>query len=100
LQGRLALLEKRLVGTPWFDGETFSLVDAVFGPAFRYFDVIDEVGDFGIFANTPKIVQWRKNLRQRPSIQNAVSADYPQLLRDFLRKKGAYLSQLEARKAA
>jgi glutathione S-transferase len=78
LEGRLAVLEKRLVGTPWFD----------------------EIGDFGIFASTPKIVRWRNNLRQRASIRNAVSADYPQLLRDFLRKKGAYLSQLEARKAA
>ena len=100
LEGRLALLEKRLVGTPWFDGEKFSAVDAVFGPAFRYFDIIDEIGNFGIFANTPKIVQWRKSLRQRPSIQTAVSADYPQALRDFLKKKGAYLSHLEARKAA
>jgi glutathione S-transferase len=100
LKTRLALLEKRLVGTPWFDGKQFSLVDAVFGPAFRYFDIIDEIGNFGIFADTPKIVQWRKNLRQRPSIQNAVSADYPQALRAFLKKKGAYLSQLEARKAA
>jgi glutathione S-transferase len=100
LQGRLVVLEQRLVGAPWFDGETFSLVDAVFGPAFRYFDVIDEIGDFGIFAKTPKIVRWRSNLRQRASILNAVSADYPQLLRHFLKKKGAYLSQLEARKAA
>ena len=25
LEGRLALLEKRVVGTPWFDGEKFSL---------------------------------------------------------------------------
>ena len=32
---------------PWFDGENFSLVDAVFGPVFRYFDVFDEIGDFG-----------------------------------------------------
>jgi glutathione S-transferase len=100
LAGRLAVLEPRLVGTPWFDGDNFSLVDAVFGPAFRYFDVIDEIGDFGIFESTPKIVRWRQNLRQRASIRNAVSADYPQLLRDFLKKKGAYLSQLEARKAA
>jgi glutathione S-transferase len=100
LEGKLALLEKRLVGAPWFDGEKFSLVDAVFGPAFRYFDVIDEIGDFGIFANKPKLVQWRKNLQLRPSIQSAVSADYAALLRAFLAKKGAYLSQLEARKAA
>ena len=89
-----------LVGTPWFDGESFSLVDAVFGAAFRYFDVIDEIGDFGIFANTPKIVRWRNVPPAAASIRNAVSADYPQLLRDFLKKKGAYLSQLEARKAA
>jgi glutathione S-transferase len=100
LEARLALLEKRLIGTPWFDGEKFSLVDAVFGPAFRYFDIIDEIGNFGIFANTPKIVQWRKNLQKRPSIRTAVSSDYPQALRDFLKRKGAYLSQLEARKAA
>jgi glutathione S-transferase len=100
LEGRLALLEKRLVATPWFDGESFSLVDAVFGPAFRYFDVIDAIGDFGIFANKPKLVQWRKQLAARPSIQNAVSADYNALLRAFLAKKGAWLSKLEARKAA
>ena len=100
LEGRLALLEKRLIGTPWFDGKKFSLVDAVFGPAFRYFDVIDAIGDFGIFANKPKLVQWRKNLAARPSIRNAVSADYPSLLRAFLKKKASYLSQLEARKAA
>jgi glutathione S-transferase len=99
LEGRLALLEKRLVG-PWFDGEAFSLVDAVFGPAFRYFDVIDEIGDFGIFANKPKLAQWRKQLAVRPSIRNAVSADYNASLRAFLAKKRAWLSQLEARKAA
>jgi glutathione S-transferase len=64
LESRLALLERRLVGT-WFDGEKFSLVDAVFGPAFRYFDVIDEIGDFGIFTNKPKLVQWRKRLGAR-----------------------------------
>jgi glutathione S-transferase len=100
LEARFALLEQRLVGGPWFAGEKFSLVDAAFGPAFRYFDVIDEIGDFGIFANKPKLVQWRKALAARPSIRAAVSADYPSLLRAFLKKKGSYLSQLEARKAA
>jgi glutathione S-transferase len=100
LEGRLMLLEKRLVGAPWFDGEKFSLVDAVFGPAFRYFDVFDEIGDFGVFADKPKLVRWRKRLSARESIRAAVSTDYNALLRAFLQKKGSYLSQLEARKAA
>ncbi len=49
LKGKFARLEARLKG-PWFDGEYFSLVDAVFGPVFRYFDAFDRIGDFGILA--------------------------------------------------
>src|SRR5262249_29157477 len=48
LEARFARLEARTVATPWFDGAGFSLVDAVFGPVFRYFDVFDTIGDFGI----------------------------------------------------
>ena len=97
---RFARLEKRLVAAPWFDGESFSLVDAVFAPAFRYFDVFDEIGDFGILANKPKIARWRKILRERPSVRNAVSADYHDLLLAFMKKHGSYLSQLDRRAAA
>jgi glutathione S-transferase len=48
LEARFARLETRIVAAPWFDGESFSLIDAVFGPVFRYFDVFDGIGDFGI----------------------------------------------------
>jgi glutathione S-transferase len=101
LEQKFARLEQRVVA-PWFDGEKFSLVDAVFGPVFRYFDVFDEIGDFGILANKPKLAQWRKNLAARPSVRGAVSADYPALLRDFIDKRQSWLSQLQAdkRKAA
>src|SRR5580765_2757072 len=37
LEQRFARLEERSAATPWFDGATFSLVDTVFGPVFRYF---------------------------------------------------------------
>ena len=40
LEQRFARLEERIVAAPWFDGGNFSLVDAVFGPVFRYFDVV------------------------------------------------------------
>ncbi len=39
---------------PFFAGESFSLVDAVFAPIFRYFDVFDEFIDLAVFAKTPK----------------------------------------------
>jgi len=44
----IAKLEARVAAAPWFDGEDFSLVDAVFGPVFRYFDVFDEIADLTI----------------------------------------------------
>lgn len=101
LAQKFARLEARFAA-PWFDGKTFSLVDAVFGPVFRYFDVFDEIGDFGILADKPKLAQWRKNLAARPSVRSAVSADYPALLRYFVDKRQSWLSQLQAdrRKAA
>ena len=64
LEQRFARLEARVAAAPWFDGENFSLVDAVFGPVFRYFDVFDEIADFGILADKPKLARWRKRSRR------------------------------------
>src|SRR4030088_1534758 len=100
LEQRFARLEARIKASPWFDGENFSLVDAVFGPVFRYFDVFDEIADFGILAGKPKLARWRKSLAARPSVRAAVSADYPTLLRDFIDRRNSWLSGLQARAAA
>jgi glutathione S-transferase len=100
LEQRFARLETRVAAAPWFDGEGFSLVDAVFGPVFRYFDVFDEIADFGILAGKPKLARWRKSLSARHSVRGAVSADYPALLRDFLDRRNSWLSDLQARAAA
>jgi glutathione S-transferase len=97
---RFARLETRVVAAPWFDGENFSLVDAVFGPVFRYFDVFDEIDDFGILAGKPKLARWRKSLATRPSVRAAVRSDYPALLRDFLTRRNSWISHLQARAAA
>ena len=100
LEQRFARLEARVAASPWFDGESFSLVDAVFGPVFRYFDVFDEIGDFGILAGKPKLERWRKALASRPSVRTAVRSDYPALLRDFIDRRNSWLSRLQARAAA
>ena len=96
LEQKFARLERRLVAFPWFDGARFALVDAVFGPVFRYFDVFDEIGDFAILGGKPKLAQWRNSLAARPSVRSAVSADYPALLRDFIDRRPSWLSRLQA----
>lgn len=78
---------------PYFAGPRFSMVDAVFGPIFRYFDVFEAIDDFGFFAHTPKLRAWRAALAQRPSVCTAVRADYPALLRGFLLARQSALSR-------
>src|SRR3954451_3030710 len=100
LEQRFARLETRVAASPWFDGESFSLVDAVFGPVFRYFDVFDEIAHFGILNGKPKLARWREALSARPSVRSAVSADYPALLRDFIARRNSWLSHLQSSRVA
>src|SRR6478752_1801138 len=95
LEQRFARLEARVAASPWFDGAEFSLVDAVFGPVFRYFDVCDEIADFGILAGKPNIARWRRHLAERASVRDAVRADYPALLREFIERRNSWLSGLQ-----
>jgi glutathione S-transferase len=91
LRSRFARVEAELGGGPYFAGARFSLVDAVFGPAFRYFDVFDELADLGVFTELPKVRAWRGALAERPSVRGAVTSDYSERLRAFLRSRYAYL---------
>lgn len=100
LAEKFGRLEQRLGVGPYFDGARFSLVDAVFGPVFRYFDAFDRIGDFGILSGKPKIDAWRRALTQRPSIARAVAADFPERLRAFLVRRNSRLSALMTKAAA
>ena len=93
LAARFATVEAELAG-PFFAGDRFTLVDATFGPIFRYFDVFDGIADTAIFAETPKVRSWRAVLAARPSVRDAVAPDYPQRLRAFLAKHDAWLLRL------
>jgi glutathione S-transferase len=100
LADKFERLEQRLGEGPYFDGARFSLVDAVFGPVFRYFDTFDRIADFSMLSGKPKIAAWRQALAQRPSIQRAVKADYPERLWAFLEARNSRLSSLMTREAA
>ncbi len=89
-------LEAQLQTTTYFAGDQFSLVDAVYGPIFRYFVAFEQYQDFGFFDQTPKVKAWGEALLQRPSIQQAVADNYFELLHDFLKQRQSVLSGLIA----
>jgi glutathione S-transferase len=100
IRARFEQLEKVLGAGPYFAGERFSIVDAVFGPVFRYFDVFDGIADFGFFRELPKLSAWRVQLARRDSVRRAVQPDYPALLDQFIRNRGSELSRRAALRTA
>ena len=94
LRSRFEQIEAALGDGPFFSGPEFSIVDAVFGPIFRYFDVFDGIADFGIFEATPRVNAWRAALAARPAVRDAVDPAYRQGLKRFLAERGSTLSRL------
>lgn len=93
IRARFVQIEAALGDGPFFAGEAFSIVDAVFGPVFRYFDVIDGIGDFGWWDGLPRLQRWRGALAGRLSVAQAVRPDYPEKLRVFLLARRSALSR-------
>ena len=87
LAEKFGRIETVLGAGPYFTGERFCLVDSVFGPVFRYFDVFDRHFDLGTFADVPRVARWRSALAERPSVKGAVAADYSARLEAFLRHR-------------
>lgn len=93
LRMRFEQVEAVLDEGPYFAGRHFSIVDAVFGPIFRYFDMFDTIGNFGFLSGLPKVTAWRVRLAARPSVHSAVSVQYAQWLKAFLITRGSALSR-------
>lgn len=90
LLGKLQRLEDQVVG-PFFSGEDFSYVDAVFGPAFRQIDTIETVRGTGLLDGFPKLRAWRGSLAARSSIRDAAPADFVELYLELLRKSESFV---------
>jgi glutathione S-transferase len=94
LRRRFEQVEVALAEGPYFSGAKFSIVDAVFGPIFRYFEVFDGIADFGIFETTPRVNAWRAALATRSTVRDAVDPAYSQWLKRFIAERGSALSGL------
>lgn len=80
--------------SPYFAGQEFSMVDAAFGPVFRYFDTLDRYLPEDVFLGCAKVLTWRDVLSKRLSVRKAVDSEYPKNLEQFLVNRNSYISTL------
>ena len=86
-------LEKALSDSTYFSGESLSLVDAAFAPAFRYLDLFEQLLNVEMLKDYPRLSQWRRALAGRESVQKAVGDDYYRLLAEFIARRDSWLAQ-------
>jgi len=92
LRIRFERVEAELGGGPLFAGPRFSMVDAVFAPIFRYFDVLERLG-IDVLSDLGAVERWRDSLAARESVRRAVAADYDERLLDFIVERRSALSR-------
>lgn len=88
---RLGTLEVA-VAEPYFSGAAFGMVDAVFAPLFRYFDIVKPAVSKRIFESLPRVTAWRAALATRESVIAAVADDYAERFRQHLHLHQALLA--------
>lgn len=86
---RLDTLEEIIdADTPYFGGEKFGMVDAVFATTYRYLSVLDSLSNkLEIFADTPLLKQWGDTLLARPSVQKSVPDSYSEEIIAYIKSR-------------
>jgi glutathione S-transferase len=97
LVARFEWLEQQLTAASYFAGEDFSMVDASFGPVFRYFDTFEAPCGLNLLSRFAKVGEWRRALSDRASVTEAVDAGYPDRLAAFLAIRKSHISTMVRR---
>lgn len=90
---RFDILEEQLTHRPYFNGVEFSLVDAVYAPLFRFYEVAKAFSSFDFFDDSPNVVEWWKVLLTRPSVENSIPDTYMQDMEAYLKKQDSIFSK-------
>jgi glutathione S-transferase len=89
LRDKLALLEAQYRG-PYFNGETFALVDAAYAPLFMRLALLEQWHPMGLLEGLEKLQGWSERLLNRPSVRDSVVVELPQLYRGHIAASGGF----------
>jgi glutathione S-transferase len=88
-------LEKQNAG-PYFNGASYSLVDAVYAPFLQRYFYLDRVKPLGAIEKFPRLKAWAEALVKRPSTHSFPEAEFEALYRRNLKRRKKWASQFIA----
>ena len=88
-------LEKQGAG-PYFNGATYSLVDASYAPFLQRYFFLDRVKPLGIIEKFPRLKAWAEALMKRSSTHSFPEAELEAMYRTNLKRRKVYASQFIA----
>jgi glutathione S-transferase len=93
-------LEKQGSG-PFFNGSSYSMVDAAYAPFLQRYIFLDHIRPIGIIENYPRVKAWAEALMARPSTHSFPQAEFEAMYREGVRRRKSWVSQfVEAPRAA
>lgn len=86
-------VEEVLTARPYFNGESFSIVDVSFAPVFYHLRDLQLLNPV-IFDNDrhPRISEWRHQLLEHPAVEGSTVADFSKLHQQMIWKRQGYIS--------
>lgn len=90
---RFEILEEELPAGKYYNGEEFSMIDAVFAPIFLYYEQITKYKDYGFFEDAPNVKAWGERLLLRPSVINSVPESYQADISRYLKNLDSILGK-------
>jgi glutathione S-transferase len=92
-QQKLQWLENKLGNGPWFNGESFSLVDIAYAPLFMRSNLLKLADQLYPANQFPKTSQWEKQLLTLPELPRSVVVDFDDILITHIGKKAPYAAK-------
>jgi glutathione S-transferase len=91
----LTRVNSRMSEGPYYNGDTFSLVDAAYAPPLMRLQLLKQFYLVDLLESLPKIQKWAEVLAQRESVQRSVVPEFPQLFQNSIIARKGYISSLK-----
>ena len=80
-------------GGPFFNGATYSLVDAAYAPFLQRYAFLDRIRPLGVIEKFPRLEAWAEALIARPSTHSFPAAEFEAMYRANVKRRNKWISQ-------